>query len=209
MQDHTSMRPMADPPDALGPRRSARESVIDQECYFEGTFRTPGNMRIEGAYQGVIECQGTLLIAETGRVNARIAAGNLTVAGQLEGEVLCESRFELLKTGRASGSIAARTTVVHDGAFFEGEIRMSDRPGELLGRGDASQRPRDTGTGVAGSGVAPTVPIRRRTSAESAGDSAALTEAPEGEEPAVAPRTNGRGQPAGSRETLPNRTSEP
>ena len=80
MMENSGLRTSGDPSDLPAVRRGSRESVIDHECFFEGTFRTPGNMRIEGAYQGVIECKGTLTIAESGQVKARIAAGSLAIA---------------------------------------------------------------------------------------------------------------------------------
>jgi cytoskeletal protein CcmA (bactofilin family) len=206
MQENTSLRP-ADAGDPFAGHRGSRESVIDQECYFEGTFRTPGNMRIEGTYEGVIECQGTLLIAESGRVNARIAAGNLTVAGRLQGEVLCESRFELLKSGRASGTISARTTVVHDGAFFEGEIRMGERV-EAARDGAGPRRP--AAPAPTASAVAATIPMRRRPAAET--PEPAPMEQPataETADPVAPPKANGRKQDAAGRDVMPNRTGEP
>ena len=196
MMDNSGFR---SPGDAAG--RSARESTIDQDCFFEGTFRTPGNMRIEGTYQGAVECHGTLLIAETGKVNARVAAGSLIIAGEFAGEAQCESRFELLKTGRASGSVAARSTVVHDGAFFEGDIRMGgetrpvDRPAASGATTAGDDQPRPVVSGAA------TGSQRRRPSA----DVPEPEPAPADAEPA--PRMNGRAQGAG-RDVLPNRTGE-
>jgi cytoskeletal protein CcmA (bactofilin family) len=203
MMDNPSFRPPAEP--SVG--RNARESVIDSDCFFEGTFRTPGNMRIEGTYQGQIECQGTLLIAENGNVNARIVAGSLIVAGQFSGEAQCESRIEILRTGRASGAIGAKSTVVHDGAFFEGEIRMG---------GDAGTG-RSAGAAIAGSQPAapaqtsrPLImpespPEQQRATEESESAEDAHTET----EPTAAPRANGRRQSSTARDVLPNRTGEP
>jgi len=205
MMENSSFRPVGAPGDA-GMRSGGQESVIDQECYFEGTFRTPGNMRIEGTYQGVVECHGTLFIAETGQVNARIVAGNLTVSGQLTGEVQCESRFELLNSGRVSGSIAAKTSVIHDGAFFEGEIRMG-------GREQAAARPAPIVTPPAAEPDAPTSPPRpaasggnrRRPATETA--AASEENAAADEEADAEPRANGRSDNA-TRDVVPNRTGE-
>lgn len=208
MMDNASFRPTPDSVDPTGARRGGRESVIDQDCFFEGTFRTPGNMRVEGACSGVIECQGTLLIAESGRVNARIVAGNLTIAGQMQGEAQCETRFEILKSGRVNGNVGAKSVVVHDGAFFEGDIRMGDGQ-------ERSERPAATShAAVPPSPPAPPAPTaestpRRRPAVETpalddAGDSTAAAGDPE----TPAPKVNGRGQNAG-REVIPNRTGEP
>jgi len=192
-------------------RPGARESLIDQDCFFEGTFRTPGNMRIEGTYQGAIECRGTLLVAESGNVNARVLAGNLTVSGLLQGEVQCDGRLEILRSGRVSGNIAAKTVVVHDGAFFEGEMRMGDPRAEIVTAAPYRATPLTAPTAT---------PARRRPTAEepiigTEREPDVLAEETESipvpapstpPAPAPPPRTNGRG--SGVRDTLPNRTGE-
>jgi cytoskeletal protein CcmA (bactofilin family) len=199
MMENSSFRPPAEP---LG--RGTRESVIDSDCFFEGTFRTPGNMRIEGTYQGQIECQGTLLIAEGGTVNARIVAGSLIVAGQFSGEAQCESRFELLRTGRASGGIMAKSTVVHDGAFFEGEIRMGAEA--AAGRAARAAPIAAAAPTAAQPSIMPTPAAERpRPTAEEPGP---REEPPADAEPLAAPRTNGRRQTGAGRDVLPNRTGE-
>jgi len=180
-----------------------RESVIDQDCYFEGTFRTPGNMRVEGTYEGQIECQGTLLIAENGNVNARIVAGSLIVAGRLAGEAQCESRFELLKTGRASGAVVAASTVVHEGAFFEGEIHMG---GEAASARGATATTAAARTATVAPPPAPTIAAEEPPPAAegTAGDDGET--APLAEPSVTAPRANGRR--SGARDVLPNRTGQ-
>lgn len=121
------------------------ESLIDRESQFTGSYRTPHDLRIEGRYEGDIECKGTVFVGETATVNARIVAGNVTVAGQCEGEIVCEARFEILRTGRVSGSVTSGVTVVHEGAFYQGELRMS------RGAGDRARRDQ----------VAPPAPLSR------------------------------------------------
>lgn len=199
MMEHSGSRP------GEATRSAGRESVIDHDCYFEGTFRTPGNMRIDGTYKGVIECHGTLLIAETGQVNARIVAGSLLVSGQLSGEVQCDNRFELLKSGRVSGSVATKTAVVHDGAFFEGEVRMGSDAG-------AARAPSAPAVDADTARDQPPEPAPQATRRRAAAPEAAR-EAPVGgtegaaEDEGSAPRTNGRSQ-SGARDIIPNRTAE-
>jgi cytoskeletal protein CcmA (bactofilin family) len=221
MVENSSFRSAGDPIEAAA-RRNGRESVIDQDCFFEGTFRTPGNMRIEGAYQGAIECQGTLLIAESGQVNARIVAGNLIVAGQFSGEVQCQSRFELLQSGRASGSVTTQSTIIHDGAFFEGEIRMGGRDtsiGESVS--PLSQRlplpaQQPSAGGTAAAATTPESPARpsnpssnRRRAASETSEAGETVEAGDSTEESSEPRTvNGRSQSASARDIVPNRAAE-
>lgn len=210
MIESSSLRSGLEGGESFGARRSARESLIDAECFFEGTFRTPGNLRIEGGCQGVIECQGTLFIAESGHVNARILAGNLTVAGQLEGEAQCGTRFEMLKTGHVNGSVAASSVVIHDGAYFTGDIRMGgaarseDNAAPATPATATVAAPARTGEPV--SGVAATVPVRRRPAAENPPPLVTEPTAEAVEAPAA--KMNGRGQGSGSRDIQPNRAAD-
>lgn len=115
--------------DWMQPRRtrlSTTESIIDEHSSFSGTYRAAQNLRIEGRYEGEIECQGTVTIAEQAVVNARIQAENVTVAGQFEGEITCASRFELLPTGRVSGQVTAGLIAVHEGSRFTGQLTRAD-----------------------------------------------------------------------------------
>ncbi|MER3421821.1 MAG: hypothetical protein C4290_15415, partial [Chloroflexota bacterium] len=104
-------------------------SLIDRESHFAGTYRTPHDLRIDGRYEGEIECRGSVFVGETAQVHARVIAGNVIIAGQFEGEIACDNRFEILPSGRVSASVSAAVTVVHEGAFYQGELRMF-RPGQ-------------------------------------------------------------------------------
>lgn len=121
---------------------SARgESLIDRESHFTGTYRTPHDLRIEGRYEGEIECKGTVHVGETAVVNARIVAGNVTVAGQCDGEIACDNRFEILRTGRVSGTVTSSSTVVHEGAYYQGDLCMSRGPADRMRREPAAAPP--------------------------------------------------------------------
>lgn len=146
-----------------------RQSFIDRDSHFNGTYATPNDLCIDGRYEGEIECEGTLIIAESADVNARVAAGNITVAGQLQGEIGCRGRFEILPSGRVGGSVIAGTIVVHEGARYEGELRMR-------GEETAERGPRPGA-----------VPARRRPAVPETGELPPFT--------AQSPRGNGRAAP--------------
>lgn len=104
-------------------------SLVDAHTHFDGVFRTTQDLRVDGRCEGQIHCDGTLFVSESAVVSARVQAGRVSVAGSLQGEIRCRSRFEIIATGRVNGRVLAGTVVVHDGAFFDGELRMR-REGE-------------------------------------------------------------------------------
>ncbi|HLU35184.1 MAG TPA: polymer-forming cytoskeletal protein [Thermomicrobiales bacterium] len=102
-------------------------SVIDQYSNFDGTYHSTRDLRIEGQVKGTIECQGTLHIAQGANVNARVEAENISVAGELEGEITCRGKLQLLPSGRVTGKINTVTLVIHEGAFYEGDLQMGSQ----------------------------------------------------------------------------------
>jgi cytoskeletal protein CcmA (bactofilin family) len=108
-----------------GPASSGtRQSFIDRDSHFSGTHTTPNDLRVEGRFDGTIECTGTLIVAESADVNAQVTAGSVSVAGHLQGDIGCRGRFEILPTGRVEARVQAATIVVQEGARYEGEMHM-------------------------------------------------------------------------------------
>src|SRR6266567_988340 len=123
-----------------------RQSFIDRDSHFSGTHTTPNDFRVEGHFDGTIDCAGSLIVAESADVNARVTAGSISVAGHLQGDIGCRGRFEILATGRVEARVQAVTIVVHEGARYEGEMRMrpegsSDRSGESAATKREDARP--------------------------------------------------------------------
>jgi cytoskeletal protein CcmA (bactofilin family) len=109
-------------------------SVIDRYSNFDGTYHSTRDLRIEGQVKGTIECRGTLHIAQGANINARVEADNISVAGELEGEITCRGRLQLLPSGRVRGKINTVTLVIHEGAYYEGELEMASPDQRLPGR---------------------------------------------------------------------------
>ncbi|HTE87133.1 MAG TPA: polymer-forming cytoskeletal protein [Dehalococcoidia bacterium] len=132
-----------------------RQSVIDRDSHFSGTHSTPNDFRVEGHFDGTIECTGALIVAESADINAHVTAGSVSVAGHLQGDIGCRGRFEILPTGRVEARVQAVTIVVQEGARYEGEMRMRPEGGversedaTAAKRGDArpTRRPSQAGS---------------------------------------------------------------
>lgn len=114
-------------------------SVIDQFSNFDGTYQSTRDLRIEGQVKGTIECRGTLHVAQGANVQAQVEAENISVAGELDGEITCRGKLLLLPSGRVKGKINTVSLIIHEGAFYEGEMEMQGENGRLPGR--SSRRP--------------------------------------------------------------------
>lgn len=109
-------------------------SVIDQFSTFDGTYQSTRDLRIEGQVKGTIECRGTLHIAQGADVDATVEAENISVAGELDGEIVCRGKLLLLPSGRVRGKISTRTLIIHEGAFYEGDLEMGGETGRIPAR---------------------------------------------------------------------------
>jgi cytoskeletal protein CcmA (bactofilin family) len=100
--------------------------MIDAQSHFNGNYRSDSDLIIEGTFEGEIECNGTVTIAENATMSATVRARNVVVGGSANGEITCDERFTILATGEMRGKAQAATLVVEEGAFFEGEFRMGN-----------------------------------------------------------------------------------
>jgi cytoskeletal protein CcmA (bactofilin family) len=110
--------------EARAPQHDPLENVVGPTASFTGTLRSDGGVRVEGAFEGVIESAGNVVIGEGARVKAEITARNVTVGGHVEGNIDATGRLEILATGQVMGDIAVASVMIDDGGVFQGTSRM-------------------------------------------------------------------------------------
>ena len=103
---------------------SSPTTVIDRHAQFSGNYRSDADLRVEGTFEGEIDCNGTVTVAEDATLSATVRARNVVVAGSATGEIVCEEKLTLQATGELRGKAQAGTLVVEEGAIFEGEFKM-------------------------------------------------------------------------------------
>lgn len=81
---------------------------------------------VEGRIVGKLSSEsGTLLIEQTGDIQADIDVGVCVIRGTVRGNINCKSRAEIYKTGRVEGDIKSPVLLVEEGAVLSGSINMS------------------------------------------------------------------------------------
>lgn len=101
------------------------ESLIGEHTSFEGTLKSDGAVRLLGSVQGEIESKSTIIVEERAHVTARLTGAQITIAGQVDGQLYCEGRVEIRPTGRVTGEIHAGALIVQEGAYFDGNSKMT------------------------------------------------------------------------------------
>lgn len=90
-----------------------------------GDIRFEDKLHVEGKVVGKVASEkGTLIIEESGRVEAQIDVGVCIIRGSLEGNVKARSRIEIHKTSRIRGDMTTPVLLVEEGAVFNGTVGM-------------------------------------------------------------------------------------
>ena len=114
------------------------DTLIGSKTIFEGVLISNESICIEGTVKGKIECRGSVVVGQEGKVKADIIAENSFVGGQVNGNIKAKNRLEITSTGRVKGDIETASLVIAEGVIFEGSCHM------ISGKSAASISPADS-----------------------------------------------------------------
>ena len=97
---------------------------MDEGTEFLGELRFRNVLRIDGRLKGKVVSDNTLIVGETGHVEADIDCGVVSIRGTVLGRVHGRQRIELLAGSRVHATLVSPKLVIEDGAYFEGECEM-------------------------------------------------------------------------------------
>ena len=97
---------------------------LDEGTELSGELRFRDVMRVDGRVKGRIVSDNTLIIGETGQVDAEIDCGVVSIRGRVTGQVHGRQRIELLSGCRVLATLVSPNLLIEDGAFFQGDCRM-------------------------------------------------------------------------------------
>ena len=117
-------------------------AFIDQGSEFEGKLVFKDTVRIDGRFRGEISSENTLIVGETGEIEASIRSKTVAVSGSVIGDIMAGTKVVLHKTARVQGNITTGSLVVEDGAEPDGQVKMGKAAGNLKAvDGGASKQP--------------------------------------------------------------------
>ena len=104
------------------------QAFLDCGAYFEGKISFTGVVRIDGHLKGDVRGQGTLVVGETGVVEATLDVQSLIVRGSVSGNARAKERVEVGPTGRIEGSLSCPIIRVEEGARITAQVSMGETP---------------------------------------------------------------------------------
>lgn len=108
------------------------DAFIGEGTYFEGKFSFKGVVRIDGSVKGELKCDGTLIVGETGVLDATIETRDAIIRGKVNGNIDAGGRLELKSPCSVVGDITAQALIVEDGVTLRGNVSTGGRSVEPL-----------------------------------------------------------------------------
>ena len=81
------------------------DTLIGSKTIFEGILMSNESICIEGTVKGKVECRGSVVVGQGGKVKADVVAENAFIGGQVNGNIKAKNRLEITSTGRVKGDI--------------------------------------------------------------------------------------------------------
>jgi cytoskeletal protein CcmA (bactofilin family) len=114
-------------------------SIIGKGCSFKGTVDVKeGTLRIDGDFEGTVNCPDTLIVGKGGKVKAEIKVKSAVIGGTVLGNIDANEKIELQAGSRLEGDIKTTRLVIDEGVFFEGSCKMSPDRGMSSGSSSVS-----------------------------------------------------------------------
>ena len=99
--------------------------LMEPGMELEGEMRfTAGKVRLNAHYKGEIHCQGTVVVAEQGDLEAEIHAKAVSISGKVKGTVHASERLEIKESGVLLGDVFTPCLIVEPGGYFDGQCHM-------------------------------------------------------------------------------------
>jgi len=122
-------------------------AFIDQGSEFEGKLSFRDTVRIDGRFTGEITSENTLIVGESGEIQATIRSNTIAISGTVTGDVLAGRKVVLHKTAVVEGNVETPSLVIEDGAVLNGQLKMksseksksSSTPLKAVAGGDAGK----------------------------------------------------------------------
>jgi len=108
------------------------KAYLGVDALFKGTLRFEGTVRIDGKFEGVVSTKDTLVIGETGDMQADIEVGTLICKGNLRGTIVASKKIELHSASKITGNIQTPAVSIELGAVLDGHLNMTGRTSEKI-----------------------------------------------------------------------------
>ena len=122
----------------ISPNGKGINTIIGRGSVSEGRFRVEKGVRVDGVLKGELISSGTLIVGESGVIEADVKVHDALISGRMVGTLEAEEKVHLQANAAFVGKIKTRILIVEEGAIFKAEC---DAGGEFqLGETGTSEQ---------------------------------------------------------------------
>jgi cytoskeletal protein CcmA (bactofilin family) len=103
---------------------------LGADCTVQGEISCKGTIRIDGFVEGRVEAENSIIVGQSGKVNASLHARQIIIGGEVHGDVSADERLEIQPTGTLLGDVRASKLSIAEGVVFQGKCTMDATEGE-------------------------------------------------------------------------------
>jgi cytoskeletal protein CcmA (bactofilin family) len=130
-----SLSPTSVAPAAASSGPGGLTAFIDQGSEFEGKLSFRDTVRIDGRFRGEITSENTLIVGESGEIEATIRSNTIAISGSVTGDVVAKVKVTLHKTAVVDGNVEAPSIAIEEGATLNGQVTMPSTDAKRPGSG--------------------------------------------------------------------------
>jgi len=108
-------------------QESSDQTFLGKDASFKGELSFKGTLCIDGKFEGKINTDDTLIIAQDGIIEANIQAGTVICEGLVKGNIVASTKVELRPNSNIKGDVQSPSLIIAVGAKLDGKCDMSHK----------------------------------------------------------------------------------
>ena len=101
------------------------KAYLGSDALFKGTLSFEGTVRIDGKFEGQVNTNDTLVVGETGDLEADIEAGTVICRGKMRGTIVASKKVEMHPSSKIVGDVQTPALSIELGAMLDGNCNMT------------------------------------------------------------------------------------
>jgi len=101
------------------------KAYLGSDALFKGTLSFEGTVRIDGKFEGRVNTSDTLVVGETGDLQADIEAGTVICRGKMRGTIVASKKVEMHPSSKIVGDVQTPALSIELGAILDGNCNMT------------------------------------------------------------------------------------
>lgn len=110
-----------------GQNMAAGHNMIVASTKLTGNVVAQNDFRIDGEFEGSLDCEAKVIIGEGGRFEGDIKCANAVVEGRFKGQLNVREVLYVKESAEIFGEVVTGKLVVQSGSIFEVKCKMTDQ----------------------------------------------------------------------------------